>query len=109
MMLNGGFTAGTSANIKIDHLAFTSGFANAGDPDALIDYYVKMLLGLPISVAHHDSIKSILLSGQSQNYYWTNAWDNYVNNPNVPNTNIVSARIRTVLIELTRLAEHHLC
>jgi uncharacterized protein (DUF1800 family) len=108
MMLNGGFTAGTPAQIKIDYLAYTEGFANAGDPDALIDYYVKMLLGLPISVAHHDSLKSILLSGQTQNYYWTNAWDNYVNNPNVPNTNIVSGRIRTVLIELTRLAEHHL-
>jgi uncharacterized protein (DUF1800 family) len=108
MMLNGGFTAGTPAQIKIDHLTYTANFANAGDPDALIDYYVKMLLGLPISVAHHDSLKSILLSGQVSNYYWTNAWDNYVNNPNVPNTNIVSARIRSVLIELTRLAEHHL-
>lgn len=108
MMLNGGFTAGTPAQIKIDYLAYTQNFANAGDPDALIDYYVKMLLGLPISVAHHDSLKSILLSGQTQNYYWTNAWDNYVNNPNVPNTNLVSARIRTVLIEMTRLAEHHL-
>lgn len=109
MMLNGGFTAGTSATIKIDFLAFTSNFAQAGDPDALVNYYVKMLLGLPISVAHHDNIKSILLSGQSQNYYWTNAWNNYVANPNIPNTNIVSTRIRTVLLELTRLAEHHLC
>ncbi len=108
MMLNGGFTAGTSANIRIDHLAYTAAYPNAGDPDMLIDYYVKMLLGLPISSPHHDNLKSILLSGQTQNYYWTTAWDNYVNNPNVPNTNIVSQRIRTVLIELTRLAEHHL-
>ena len=108
MMLNGGFTAGTSASIRIDYLAYTAAFPNAGDPDMLIDYYVKMLLGLPISSPHHDTLKSILLSGQTTNYYWTIAWDNYVNNPNVPNTNIVSQRIRTVLLELTRLAEHHL-
>jgi uncharacterized protein (DUF1800 family) len=108
MMLNGGFTAGTSAQIQIDYLTYTANFANAGDPDALIDFYVKMLLGLPISVAHHNTIKSILLSGQTQNYYWTNAWNAYVANPNVANTNIVRQRIRQVLIELTRLAEHHL-
>ena len=109
MMLNGGFTAGTSAQIRIDYLTFTANFPNAGDPDALVDYYVKMLLGLPISVAHHNNIKSILLSGQTQNYYWTSAWDAYVAIPNVANTNIVSQRIRNVLLELTRLAEHHLC
>lgn len=109
MMLSGGFTAGTSATIRIDYLTYTANFANADDPDALINYYVKMLLGLPISVAHHDSLKSILLSGQSQNYYWTNAWNAYVAVPNVANTNIVSQRIRSVLLELTRLAEHHLC
>jgi uncharacterized protein (DUF1800 family) len=109
MMVNSGFTAGTSAQIRINYLAFTASFPNANDPDLLLDFYVKMLLGLPLSVAHLNSLKSILLSGQTNNNFWTIAWDNYVANPNIPNTNIVSARIRNVMLELTRLAEHHLC
>jgi uncharacterized protein (DUF1800 family) len=109
MMVNSGFTAGTSAQIRINYLAFTASFPDANDPDLLLDFYVKMLLGLPLSVAHLNSLKSILLSGQTNNNFWTTAWDNYVANPNIPNTNIVSGRIRNVMLELTRLAEHHLC
>ncbi len=52
MMLNSGFNAGTGTPIKIDPLAFTQAYVNAGDPDMLVDYFVQLLLGLDLSATH---------------------------------------------------------
>jgi hypothetical protein len=57
-----------------------------------------------------DYFKSILLSGQSQNYYWTNAWNDYINSPgNATFEGIVKGRLQLMLTEMCRLAENHLC
>jgi len=109
MMAAGGFTAGTGTAINIDYLLFTKNFNNAGDPDLLVDYYATTLLGIDISIDEHNSLKSILLSGQTTNAYWTSAWDAYIANPNTANTNIVKTRLSSFLTTLLRLPEHQLC
>lgn len=109
MMLNSGFTAGSGTTIKIDYLNFVSQIPNADDPLLLVDYLCNLLLGISISQTKKDALRvNNLLSGQTSNYYWTNAWTAYVANPNTANTNIVKPRLLGLLLELTRLPEFQL-
>lgn len=107
--VNSGVGNGPNMNIKIDVLNFTQQCPNAGDPDALIDYVCSYLLGVAASATEHASIKSILLSAQQNNSFWTDAWHDYVTSPNATNTAIVETRLRSMYTYITRLAEHHLC
>jgi uncharacterized protein (DUF1800 family) len=109
MMLGSGFNAGTGTSIKIDILGFTQSFPNAGDPDLLVDYFVEMLMGITVSATKKAAYKSILLSGQSTNYYWTQAWTDYLTNPTTANINTVKTRLTTLVTEILRMAEHQLC
>jgi uncharacterized protein (DUF1800 family) len=109
MMLANGFTASTGTAIKIDVLQFANAYANVDDPDKLVQYCCDLLLGIDISQTQKDSFKvSILLSGQTSNYYWSQAWQDYKNTPNTTNTNTVKTRLTTLLKELIHLPEHHL-
>lgn len=109
MMLSTGFRAGTGSTIIIDVLAFANAYQNVDDPDLLTQYCCDLLLGIDISQSHKDSLKqSILLSGQTSNYYWTQAWQDYKNNPSAANIAIVKTRLQSFLKELMHLAEHHL-
>jgi hypothetical protein len=110
MLINSGFSAGTGTVIKIDPIKFAKLCPSVGDPNLLVDFTNDMLLGIGLAQTTKDAIKTgTLLSGQSSDYYWTNAWSNYVSNPNTSNTNIVKSRLTSMLIEMTRLSEYHLC
>ncbi len=110
MMLGSGFSAGTGTAIKIDPMHLSKKFYSPGDPNLLIDFFVDLLLGLTLSKAAKDNYKiASLLSGQTQDYYWSNAWTTYISNPNTTNTNIVRTRLVSLLTDLTHLAEHNLC
>jgi uncharacterized protein (DUF1800 family) len=67
--------------LKIDHIAFAAQFDNPQDPNALLDDMLRLLLPMPISAVKKNLLKSILLSGQANDAYWTTAWNDYVNNP----------------------------
>jgi uncharacterized protein (DUF1800 family) len=109
VMLNSGFAAGTGSAIKIDVVAFANGYANADTPDMLIQYFCDILLGVDISKSHKDTLKvATLLSGQTSDYYWTQAWQAYKTTPNTANTNTVKTRLTSLLTELMHLPEHHL-
>ena len=110
MMLNSGFSAGTGTAIKIDPMHLAKKFYSPGEPNLLIDFYIDLLLGLDLSKTLKDTHKiNSLLSGQTSDYYWTNAWAAYIGNPNTANTNTVRTRLVSLLTELTHLAEHNLC
>lgn len=110
MMLASGFSAGTGTAIKVDPTIVAKQYYSAGDPNMLIDFFVELLLGLPLSTNKKNDLKTAtLLSGQSTDYYWTSAWATYVGNPTTANYNIVRSRINSLLTELTRLAEYQLC
>jgi flagellar hook-associated protein FlgK len=40
------------------------------------------MLPMPISAQKKALLKNILLSGQANDYYWTQAWQTYIANPN---------------------------
>lgn len=70
--------------IQLDHIAFAAQFDNPGDPNKLIEDTLKVLLPMEISAAKKQFLKSILLSGQANDFYWTAAWFAYLANPNDP-------------------------
>ena len=66
-----------------------------------------------LPVAPEDQIitqlRSILLSGQMSDYYWTDAWLNYTGNPtNEMAHNIVHTRLQIFFQRIFQLSEFHL-
>ena len=108
-MANNGYTR-NGKNIKIDFIAFAKTLPNPGDPNELINDSIIYLFRLPLSQASKNQLKTdILLSGQSQDHYWTDAWVAYTANPNdTTNATIVKNRLRDLYQYLMRLAEYQL-
>ena len=97
--------------IVIDPIAFADRLADPGDPNLLITQSLEILLRYPLSESAKEFIKrSILLSGQLQDYYWTNAWDAYKANPSDAGTKaIVLSRLKSFYKYIMNLPEYHLC
>ena len=108
-MANNGYTR-NGKNIKIDFTAFARLLPNPGDPNALISDSITYLFRMPLLQASRDQLKTdILLSGQMQDYYWTNAWTAYIANPaDMVNATIVKNRLRDLYQYLMKLAEYQL-
>lgn len=70
-----------NGQLQLDHVAFAAQFANPGDPNLLIEDTIQVLLPMELSAEKKQFLKSILLSGQANDYYWTVAWLAYVANP----------------------------
>jgi uncharacterized protein (DUF1800 family) len=95
--------------MKVDVLAFTATLKNPDDPNLLIDEALSLLHPLPSDAALKTSLKAILLSGQTSDYYWTTAWFNYVGAPtNTTYLNTARARLQTLYQAITNMAEFHL-
>ena len=96
--------------ISIDVLAFTRTLPNAANPDALVSDALGILYRVPLSEQARLSLKqSILLSGQTQDYYWTNAWNGYLAEPdNEMIQNIVGNRLKAFYQYLMNLPEYQL-
>lgn len=108
-LINTGF-AFNNTRIQTDGVRFASTLPDPRDPNKLIQDSMNILLGVPLSVASRDQLKTdFLLSGQSSDYYWTNAWDAYVANPTNANFNIVNTRLRDLFKYMMNLAEYQLC
>jgi len=95
--------------IVIDPIAYTSKFVNPGDPNALINDALEQLYRIDVSTATRTFLKSILLSNQVMDYYWTTAWTDHKNDPaNAPKKNIVNTRLVAMYKYMMNLAEYQL-
>jgi uncharacterized protein (DUF1800 family) len=96
--------------VKIDPVAFAKNLSNPGDPNFLIDDSLAILYRVPLSDASKTTIKtSILLSGQTSDYYWTNAWNAYLINPSDSMSyQTIYTRLRDFYRYLMNLAEYQL-
>lgn len=95
---------------KINTVAFVEQFTSPQDPNLLINQITKLLYPLDISQTSKDSLKvSFLLSGQTSDYYWTDAWNAYKANPtNTASKTAVETRIQGLLKYLMGQAEFQL-
>ncbi len=104
-MLNFGFYS------YIDHIRFAEQFVSIADPAQFIDDVFSTFYLLDISQATKDKIKKdTLLSGQSQDHYWTDAWNDYKADPsNMTKSNIVIIRLKALMELLMQSSEYQLC
>lgn len=98
-----GFWVGT------DLIDFTKKFTNPSDPNVLIDEALAWLHTISATPELKAFLKTILLFGQSQDYYWSNIWDDHINSP----TDAVKKKRVTDLLSsfykyILELAEYHL-
>ena len=99
----GGFT------LKLDPLAFAAKIPNASDPNKLLDNMLTLLLARPAESSVKPILKAALLKNQSQDYYWTDAWNAYVaNNNDAANKKYCAEQLTAVIAYIFNLAEFQL-
>ncbi len=96
-------------NLKIDHIAFAQQFSNPADPNQLIADTVALLSPNDIGATQTAFLKTILLSNQTADHYWTDAWNQYTGSPgNTTYATTVESRLRSMHTYLMDMAEYQL-
>lgn len=109
-MLNSGYSAGGFKTF-IDPVAIAFRMSNPADPNTLVEDLNKYFLRRELSQSLRDNIKTeLLLTGVTDDSYWTSAWNAYVNNPaDLNNFSVVNTRLRSLVgYFLGKLEEYHL-
>jgi uncharacterized protein (DUF1800 family) len=103
---------GQTTRIQVDVIAWAKQFdsTTAKDPNLLTQAAIDILLTRDLSLAQRNILKTqTLLSNQSTDSYWTNAWETYLADPsNTANENIVKSRLIGLLKSIAQLAEYQL-
>ncbi len=95
--------------VTYDVIAYAKTIEDVADPNLLIDYLVRFHLGMDITQEMRDALKSTLLTGQSEDYYWTNAWNAFIaDEENEENMNIVRIRLLLLMNRFFQLSEYQL-
>lgn len=108
-MIQNGYTF-NGKKLQIDAAEFAKTLSKPEDPNQLIDDILKIIFRIDISAASKTQLKTdILLGGQSSDYYWTDAWNVFINNPgNTANTTTIRNRLRDLIKYFMNLAEYQL-
>lgn len=94
---------------KLDVVSYTKTLIDPGDPVALVDEITQLFYGIDVVEEVKSQLKSILLSGQANDYYWTDAWYEYSNNPDdMAAYNVVLTRLQTFYQSILQLEEYQL-
>lgn len=108
-MINTGYTA-NGKKIMFDAVALARLMPNPSDPNELVKDIDDRFLRVGLSPVSRAQIKTqILLSNQTSDYYWTNAWNAYIASPTTANLNIINTRLKELCKYLMNLAEYQLC
>ena len=98
-----------SQKIIIDVVAFTQSMPTPADPNLLISDVLAHLYRVPVQSDFITGLKSILLSNQASDHYWTDAWTAYLANPtDKTNLNIVTTRLKSFYKYLLDQMEYQL-
>lgn len=108
IMMTSGFTR-DGIKIVINPVQYTEGLAMPELPDQLIDQALRLHYRIDVSSEFRDFLMSILLSGQADPVYWTQAWLAYADDPtNITNYNAVFTRLQSFYKYLLDQPEHQL-
>jgi uncharacterized protein (DUF1800 family) len=108
ILLTSGYTR-NGKKIFIDVLTYINALSNPGNPNLLIRDTVAHLCAIDLTPEVIQFLKGILLSGQSTDSYWTDAWTSYKANPiNVVARNMVLSRLNSMFSYLMNLPEYQL-
>jgi hypothetical protein len=108
-MITSGYTR-NNKKIIIDPVFFIKKLSAPGDPNVVLNELLNIIYRVPLSATTKQAIKQqTLLSNQTADHYWSDAWNSYINNPtNTGFYNIVNNRLKTLLQYLMNLAEYQL-
>jgi len=109
IMVVNGYTF-NGKKIVIDWTEYAKTLPNPRDPNILINDLITAIYRVDLSTASKTQLKrDILLSGQTTDYYWTEAWDLFISTPtNTTNTTSVRNKLRDLIKYLMNLAEYQL-
>lgn len=108
ILLTSGYTR-NGKKIVIDVLPYIHALSDPGNPNLLIRDTVAHLCAIELTTEVIQFLKGILLSGQSTDSYWTDAWTSYKANPNNTVTrNMVVSRLNSMFSYLLNLPEYQL-
>jgi uncharacterized protein (DUF1800 family) len=94
---------------RIDWVRYTANYIHASDPNALIQDVLTNLFPMPVSDQVKAYLKTILLSGQISDYYWTNAWNEWKQNQNnAMARNTVEIRLKMFYQYILQMDEYQL-
>ena len=94
---------------KVDVVAFAQTMSAPSDPDQLVLDFCTYLFRAPVAQSVRDALKTAnLLGGQPTNSYWTSAWNTYWATPTPANLTIITGRLKTLLLQLFKMAEYQL-
>ena len=96
-------------SMKLYILNFTATLSNPGDPNALIQEVIDIMLREDLSATIKTFLKDFLLTGQTTDSYWTTAWANYISAPSNPTyLNIVNTRLTNLYKYIMSMPEYQL-
>lgn len=108
LMIGNGYSR-NGKKIVIDAVEFTKKLSKPADPNELLNELFEIVFKIPFSQQTKNQLKKdFLLSGQDQDYYWTNAWNIYIASPVTANFNVVNTRLRGLYKYCMNLAEYQL-
>lgn len=109
LMIETGYTK-NGKKIIVNPINFLKSIStNPSNPNSVIDDAAFFLLSTELSPSIKSNLKTqILLSGQSSDYYWTDAWNLSISNPTTINLNIVNTRLKTLFKYLMNLPDYQL-
>lgn len=104
-----GFWVSRTLRLNADLPALVANFENPSDPNEMLKEAVLIFLGIEISENRLNELKSTLLSGQENDYYWTWAWNDYVEDPgHSTNKQTVENRLKPAFKQLLQMGEFYL-
>ncbi|MEO8591061.1 MAG: DUF1800 domain-containing protein [Flavobacteriales bacterium] len=93
---------------KIDLLAVVAQFTDPYDPNVLVAEAAELLFAIPVSQGVRDQLKTnYLLLGQQNDFYWSDAYEIYVLDPNTTDmtAQLVPFMLLTLFLDMCGAAE----
>ncbi len=109
LMLETGYTR-NGRKVSIQAIPFAQAISsNPADPNQLVKDLFELLISTEVDQSIKDNLKKqILLSGQTSDYYWTDAWNSYQSNQNTINFNLVNTRLKALIKYIMNLPDYQL-
>jgi hypothetical protein len=108
-MIETGYTR-NGKRVIIDLISFSKAVSsNPSNPNQLIQDLFDLLISTEVDQTIKDNLKrQILLSGQTADYYWTEAWNSYQSNQSTANFNLVNTRLKALVKYIMNLPDYQL-
>jgi hypothetical protein len=109
LMIETGYTR-NGKRVIIDLIPFAKSISSSpSNPNQLIQDLFDLLISTEIDQTIKDNLKrQILLSGQTADYYWTEAWNSYQANQSTVNFNLVNIRLKALVKYIMNLPDYQL-